>query len=203
MRFTWTFLGTAMIDRAQAAANDMPPMNRRKITDFLEGFGVLPGGRCLMWTDRPRRMTMHGTTAYKVADAGESLKNYATFLTTNSNGIPPKSRVILISVGETTPEYAMSNDMSPKATVTTKAILLPSILPFLIAIWVPSGPVVDPVSVVPSALNSKPTVTSPFGVASAPLHFPSTSAANAGDESSRRANASAYSFMGISPRRRF
>jgi hypothetical protein len=43
-------------------------------------------------------------------------------------------------------------------------ILLPSILPFLIGIGEPSGPIVEPVSVVPSALNSQATGKSPLGV---------------------------------------
>src|SRR5687768_11232150 len=90
--------------------------------------------------------------------------------------------------------------MSPKATVTTKVILLPSTLPFLIGSVLPSGPVVDPVSAVPSALNSNAMFTSPFGVASDPLHFPSTSAANADVEISRRAKTSAYLFMRVQPR---
>src|SRR5215813_13324482 len=59
-------------------------------------------------------------------------------------------------------------------------ILSPSIFPPLIAISLPSGPVVVPVSIVPSALKLNPTWTAPIGVSSEPVDVPSTLAALAG-----------------------
>src|SRR5688572_20373985 len=74
----------------------------------------------------------------------------------------------------------MSIIMPPKSKVTTNEILLPSTLPSLIGIRVPSGPTVKPVSIAPSALNSWLIATSPFGVLIEPVQLPSTSAASAG-----------------------
>src|SRR5262245_28312284 len=102
------------------------------------------------------------------------------FLTVNSNGMPMKSPVILISLGETTPVYERSSVMPPKSNVTVNEIFAPSTLPFLIGIDPPSKPSVVPVSVVPSALNSYWTGRSPIGVLTVPVHLPSTSAAKAG-----------------------
>src|SRR5438874_2657019 len=78
--------------------------------------------------------------------------------------------------------------MPPKSSETTNEILSPSILPFLMAMSPPSGPVVVPVSVPPSALKLKPTFTVPMGVSSDPAHLPSTSAARAGAATSTRAH---------------
>src|SRR3954470_7862922 len=85
--------------------------------------------------------------------------------------------------------------MPPKSIDTRNVILLPSILPFLIAMAPPSGPVVVPVNAVPSDLKSKATLTLPFGVDRLPLHLPSTSAARAGTAYSRTSNNSANFFM--------
>src|SRR6185369_6942156 len=60
----------------------------------------------------------------------------------------------------------------------------PSIFPFLSGSSIPSGPVVVPVRVAPSALKLKPTMTAPIGVSSDPVHLPSTSAARAGTAAS-------------------
>src|SRR5215510_8524792 len=76
------------------------------------------------------------------------------FFTVNSNGMPANSPVILISLPETTPLYESSSGIPPKSRVTPKEMVLPSTLPSLIGICPPSGPVVEPVSLVPSALNS-------------------------------------------------
>src|SRR5215468_4473491 len=70
--------------------------------------------------------------------------------------------------------------MPPKSTDTLNEILFPSILPFLIGIWPPSGPPIDPVSIAPSALKLNSMGMAPIGVSIEPDHLPSTSAARRG-----------------------
>src|SRR5437879_5295108 len=74
--------------------------------------------------------------------------------------------------------------MPPKSIETLNEILLPSIFPFLIGISPPSGPVVEPFRVAPSACKVNATGIAPIAVASDPVHLPSTSAARAGTAAS-------------------
>src|SRR5215472_3942111 len=68
-------------------------------------------------------------------------------------------------------------------------MLLPSTLPSEIFTSPPSGPMVEPFRVAPSALKVKATGTSPLGVFMVPVHFPSTSCAKATPAQSSRPRA--------------
>src|SRR5271170_5962690 len=75
-------------------------------------------------------------------------------------------------------------------------MLAPSIMPSLMAMSLPSGPAMDPLSMGPSALKLNDTGISPFGVETLPVHLPSTSAAKAETASSNSAATGAKNFMG-------
>src|SRR5580693_5768506 len=75
--------------------------------------------------------------------------------------------------------------MPPKSRSTANEILSPSILPALMGTSPPSGPVVEPASIPPSALNVNATGTGPIGVSIIPVHLPSTVAAKTDVETRR------------------
>src|SRR5580698_8766693 len=114
-------------------------------------------------------------------------------------GMPWKSEASAMLSADTTPVYLNVMAVPPASKSTANEMLAPSILPSLMAILLPSGPVVVPVSLAPSALKEKPIMIGPCPASKDPDQSPSTPAANAGAAISSNPSSSTLSFDPMRP----